>query len=170
MKFYLKPSDSNSCLIMGKLYDSQFSDGRFVYSTKERIDPKHWKNGKATEKKSLPELGFLNDRLTSIKRSAEMYILLNRRTLTKEKLKDHLDSFRPKEIKVEEQEVGQSLNEHWLKYLVVIKGTLTNGTFKSYRTSYRAMEKFLKQHLLLTITPEEFGYDEYQLFQNVSNR
>ena len=61
MKFYLKVSNQKSKesgkesnltaptphLIMGKLYDKQFADGRFVYSTGERILPAQWsKDGK----------------------------------------------------------------------------------------------------------------------------
>jgi hypothetical protein len=41
---YLKDSkkSGSTSLTMLTFYESQFSDGRFAYSTKEHIDPENW--------------------------------------------------------------------------------------------------------------------------------
>jgi hypothetical protein len=182
MKFYLKESESESKLIMGKMYDSQFSDGRFVYSTGERIEASNWiqpKKGTGKPKKGHEDL---TERLLEITRQATSYIRLHRATLTKEGLKLHLDSQRPKEIVVPKAVEAKPLTiaELWAAYLESVKGTVEPRTYLSYRGSFEITEKgrkqnkgqnreanfkqFLKTKKWLDITPAQFTITHYNLY------
>jgi site-specific recombinase XerD len=156
MKFYLKNSgkESNPALIMGKLYDAQFSDGRFVYSTGERILPGQW-----DAKKSKPKKGneALVGRLLEISKQATDYIRLNRSNLTKEGLKGYLDGLRPKEEKkAETGNAPETMLALWKELLNSIEGTVEPQTFKIYRNSCECFQAFLGFNKWQNITPEKF--------------
>lgn len=168
MKFYLKKSVSESNLIMGKIYDSQFSDGRFVYSTGERIPPAHWSNGK-------PKKGneALQIRLNQISSQAADYIRLNRSSLTKDGLKNHLDKLRPQEIKPQPKVKTNTMVLLWAGYLDTIKDTVEPRTFNSYSNSFttsrekrkgKNFHEFLKAKGWEEIEPDKFTLTHYNLY------
>ncbi|HEY0741804.1 MAG TPA: hypothetical protein VGD40_10085 [Chryseosolibacter sp.] len=168
MKFYLKKSVGESNLIMGKLYDAQFHDGRFVYSTGERINPSQWGNGK-------PKKGHesLQIRLNQISSQAADYIRLNRSSLTKEGLKKHLDGLRPQELKPEPKAKKNTLVSLWTDYLETIKNTVEPRTFNSYSNSFTTSKEerkgknfyeFLKSKGWQDIEPDKFTLTHYNLY------
>jgi hypothetical protein len=173
MKFYLKKSDAESKLIMGKLYDSQFHDGRFVYSTGERVLPTQWFNGKP--RKGNEDLA---GRLLEISKKAISYIRDNRADLTKDGLKNYLDALRPKEKRPQPPtlpDVPKTIIELWSTFLDSIKGTVEDSTYQSYRNSLETspeeekkkkakkkttkranFKNFLESKKWLDITPDKF--------------
>jgi integrase len=176
MKFYLKGksakmeksvSDSPQTaptphLILGKLYDAQFHDGRFVYSTGERILPTAWKDGK-------PRKGneSLQIRLNQISTQAAEYIRLNRTSLTKEGLKAHLDKLRPKELapsKVKEM-APKTLLELWQEFLDAIRDTVLPGSHVTYTRSREVFEEFLKENKWTAITPGQFTVTHFKKYE-----
>jgi integrase len=152
---------------MGKLYDAQFSDGRFVYSTGEKISPGQWDIKHKRPKKGNEDL---QERLLDISKQATSFIRLNRASLIKEALKNHLDSLRPKEekkapIKEKSSEEEKSLVYLWKEYLKSIEDTVAPRTFKNYRSSFETIgEKrkginflsFVKHNKWETISPGQF--------------
>lgn len=173
MKYSLKKSGKESSHILGKIYDSQFANGRFVYYTNEKINPKDWKAGK-------PKKGHeaLQQRLNKIESAALQYIRDNRDNLTKEGLKEHLDSLRPKEKKKVTQAGPQSMVELWAEYLASIKDTVEPRTFNSYSNSFETTTEgkkrkdrkgvnfrgFLKSKSWETITPDKFTATHFNLY------
>jgi hypothetical protein len=176
MKFYLKKSVAESHLIMGKLYDAQFSDGRFVYSTGERIRPSQWSSGK-------PKKGHedLSERLLEISKQAVSYIRLNRSHLSKEGLKKHLDSLRPKEIapvkSVILEELPKTIIQLWSEWLDSLAGTVEPRSYQSYRSSLQTsvadakkkkkranFNNFLSDKKWLDILPANFTITHYNLY------
>lgn len=189
MKFYLKKSGKESNptaptphLIMGKLYDKQFADGRFVYSTGERIKPSQWN---AITGKAKGGNESLQIRLNKIESAAARFIQDNRETLTKETLKAHLDKLRPKELRpITGQEVGpKTLVMLWSEYLESIKDTLEWRTFNSYSNSFETTDanvpdrniskkkrkgvnfrEFLKTKKWENLLPAQFTATHYNLY------
>jgi site-specific recombinase XerD len=159
MKFYLKKSAAATQLIMLKIHDTQFSDGRFHYSTKERIEPKLWdeKKGRAKGVKD-----YLNARLGLIESEASKFISLNRGILTKDALRDHLDSLRPKEVVVVPK---NAMIQEWKDYITSIKGSVSPRTIWNYNNSREVFENFLREKEQVHITPEQFTFRHYQAFQ-----
>lgn len=135
MKFYLKDKAGEPKLIMGIRYDKQFSDRKFVYSTGEYIDSLDWNGGKL--KRGLEALSF---RLKDISKECDNYILVNRRNLTKEGLRSHLNNLRPKEIKKTVEE--KSMQDLWLDYLNACSQLLENSTYKGYKGVYNRFISF----------------------------
>lgn len=176
MKFYLKDSkkkgtksspDSNRTppkpkLIMGKLYDAQFApEGRFVYSTGERITEKAWNGGKLKRGHEA-----LRIRLNKISTAAAEYIRLHRESLTREGLKEHLDGLRPK---VDKRRGPKTLLQHWSDYLEAISGTISWKTLRNYRNSYEILEAFLKANAWSGITADRFTVAHLKRFQGYLN-
>lgn len=158
----LKKSDPKSTkfLIMMRIYDSQFSSGRFIYSTKEHIEPKNWD---AKTQKAKQGFDHINTRLHTISKSADRYIADNRQKLTRRSLKDHLDSGRPKEIVVDAPKLLLTV---WKEYLEVVKGNVSKRTYRGYNRSYEVMDEFLRLKKLKP-TPEQFDrmlYNRYITF------
>ncbi len=181
MKFYLKKSGKESNptapaphLIMGKLYDKQFHDGRFVYSTGERIKFSQWSNGQPRKGNEALQI-----RLNKISTAAANYLRDHREDLTKEGLKAHLDALRPKEKKATASPaVGpKTLVELWSEYLESIKDTVEPRTFNSYCNSFETtiiegkkpreavnFRAFLSGRAWEGITPDKFTATHYSLY------
>lgn len=179
MKYYLKKSVEESNLIMGKLYDKQFADGRFVYSTGERIKPSQWsKDGKPRKGNEALQI-----RLNKISTAAAQFIQSNRETLTKEALKAHLDALRPKEKKAPAavEDAPKILVTFWAEYLASIKDTVEWRTFNSYSNSFETtispdrkdgkkgregvnFRAFLKKRGWENILPAQFTATHYNLY------
>jgi len=164
MKFYLKKStrESNTApaphLIMLKMYDRQFHDGRFVYSTGERIDPGKWDDEKGEPKKGNEAL---TKRLLSIRTAANEYLLTNRQTLTKEGLKNHLDALRPKEAaplksKAAIERKPETLVELWEEHLSNQEAVMRPQTLQNLTNSKDSFKTWLKTGNWLHLTPEVF--------------
>jgi hypothetical protein len=177
MKFYLKKSDSESNLIMGKHYDSQFSDGRFVYSTGERITPSQWSNAKGTNF-GMPRKGneALTELLLNISKKTAEYIRLNRSSLTKEGLKTFLDGLRPKEerkVEPKGKNTESTMADIWEQYLAAIKDTVALRTYYSYANSFKVLKEkraghnfssFLTSKGWNQIKPSQFTMTHYTLY------
>lgn len=162
MKFYLKKSGSDSHLVMMKMYDAQFHDGRFVYSTGERIPAGQW--GKGEPKKGNESL---QQRLGKIKDAALQYLRDNRASLTKEGLKVHLDKLRPKE-KTPSQvkaDAPKTLLELWQEFLDAIKDTVLPGSHVTYTRSREVFEDFLKENRWTLITPGQFTVTHFKKYE-----
>jgi site-specific recombinase XerC len=166
MKFYLKKSSSDSNLIMGNIYDAQFANGRFVYSTGERIKPGSWIQ--PDKGSGYPKKGFesLQRRLAEISKQAYDYILVNRSSLTSEGLKQHLENLRPKEIaKAEVSKKVSTMCELWEQFLAAIKETISEPTFLSYEDSLNTFKAFLEKNKWQSITLDKFTITHYKKFQ-----
>lgn len=166
---------------MGKLYDSQFADGRFVYSTGERISANNWiqpKQGSGRPKKGHEDL---TERLLDISKAATTYIRLNRANLTKDGLKNHLEAMRPKEVSIiRSTEQPKTIVELWADWLQSIKGTIENRTYLSYSNSFRTSHTyrqkkgddirlgnfcdFLSFKGWMSITPAKFTITHYNYY------
>ena len=169
MKFYLKKSDAESNLIMGKLYDSQFIGGRFTYSTKERITVKQW-----SKNDDMPKKGneALTEQLLLIRKKATEYIRLNRSNLTKEGLKNYLDSLRPKETKPEKSKAG-TIADLWKDYLTSVKDVVSPRTYFAYANSFMVLKEkrkginfsaFLESKGWNNIRPDQFTITHFNLY------
>lgn len=159
--FYLNPPNkAGRCLIMYRIYDSQLTYRRFVYSTKEKIEPKYWDANEGCAKKSHE---YINTRLEEIQTEAWKYIRANRGTLTKANLKAHLDNLRPKEV-IEEK--VKTFLEEWHIYLEVIQGNVTKDTFSSYLRSYKSFADFLKSKKQPKLLPLQFDKITFGLYRS----
>lgn len=143
------------------IYDRQFKDGIFKYSTRERIPLNQWSN-----KNNMPKSG--NDTLTHVlldlQKEATNFIRLNRRTLSRESLSSYLDSLRPKEGVVVENEEPPMLLK-WKQYLDSIKGTVEKGTYHNYVNSFKTFSLFMEKRSLTKTS--EFSlkmFNEYRGF------
>jgi hypothetical protein len=167
MKFYLKKSPTDSHLIMGKLYDAQFvPEGRFVYSTGERIPPTAWKDGR-------PKKGHeaLQIRLNKISSAAAEYIRLNRESLTREGLKAYLDTLRPAVKKQAPPDAPKSLLQHWREYLDAIRGGRPGmKTMRNYDNSCNTFEAFLALNRWDAIPPHKFTITHLKRFESFLNQ
>jgi site-specific recombinase XerD len=196
MIYYLKKSQKSGKespeprLILGKIYNAQFNDGRFVYSTGERIlwskwvQPKRQKGERAAPTGRPKKDEALQIRLNKIATAALNYIRDNRESLTKEGLKAHLDALRPREKKKEAMPAGNTLVGLWSEYLASIKDTVEWRTFNSYSNSFETssqrcedtvngtkkkrkgtnFREFLKLRKWEDITPDQFTATHYNLY------
>ena len=169
IQFYLHDrSKSDHRLIMLRIYDGQFKNRKFIYSTKEHIEPQLWDADQQEAKKGYESL---NVRLSELKSAATKFILTNRPTLTSELLRAHLDSLRPQEAI---KERGRSLLDEWKDYLVSMKSTIARRTFASYTNACASFEAFLSDKeflkergvpISIAMTPTELNYRIYQSYQ-----
>jgi hypothetical protein len=155
MKFYRKPTG----LVMLVIHDPQFEKGRFYFSTGETVSKDEWDAERGFTKKSGTAL---NVRLADLLKKANDYILTNRNDLTAEKLKRALKSTAPKEVLVTKR---KTLIEEYEDYLSALKGDVSHSTYISYRRAYRVFRDFLELKGKMYISPEHFGFREYQSFQ-----
>lgn len=138
---------------MGVHYDKQFHDGRFVYSTGEKIHRDNWNTGKGQ-----PRAGFehVNIRLKTIATECEKFIVLNRQTLAKASLKAYLDSLRPKEVS---PNTKRTMKVEWDEYLSLQK--ISKATMIAYRGSRDTFfEKFSED-----LMPQDFTYDKMKTYE-----
>lgn len=172
MQFYLKTPKAIDSLIMMRKYDAQFKDGVFTYSARERIVTKNW-----DFKKERPKPGQTNDailsRLLELDKESEDYILLNRKYLTRDGLRDYLNGNRPKEVSEEVLEdltvKEPSLLFLWDEYLFMIKGTVNWKTLRAYTHVFEAFKKFATEKNKLELRPSELDiriYNSYLSFLN----
>lgn len=162
MKFYLKPSKSDTCLIMMVIYDSQFKDSTFKYSTREKILKSQWNN-----KTNMPKSGneTLTHRLLEIQKDAVDFIRLNRKSLTRESLSSYLDSLRPNEGASISEE--STILEKWAAYLDSLKGTINRRTHHNYVNCYKAFEGFMSNRKLTTVSQFDLKmYNEFKSYLN----
>jgi len=155
MKFYLKKSTGKEWLIMMLAYDARFKDRTFKYSTHERISPKAWDH-----KKNMPKPGndSLTERLLEIQKDAMSYMRLNRRGLTREGLRDHLNG----SLLQEEIRPSLSMVAEWEAYLKALKGSIDESTLRSYTDSFNSFDEFMKDKSV--IPPREFDFRIYQKY------
>ena len=154
MKFYLKPSKDSTSLIMMIIYDAQFKDGVFKYSTRERIEPRKWDRKNDMPKSSEESL---TERLLELEKDAVSYIRQSRKTgLTREGLRDHLNGYRPKES----SSTKASLVSEWEVYIKQVAGTVEPITLSGYINSLETFKDFMKHQVGLL--PEDFDYRMYQ--------
>lgn len=169
MKFYLKKSTKElnpsapstaptTHLIMMKMYDRQFADGRFVYSTGERIERGKWDDDKGEPRRGNEAL---TKRLLSIRTAANEYLLSNRQTLTKEGLKNHLDALRPKEAvplksKAAIERKPKTLIELWEEHLSNQEAVMRPQTLQNLTNSKDSFKACLEKHHWLHLVPGDF--------------
>lgn len=156
MKFYLKKAKTETHLVMLRINDQQFNNGRFVYSTRERIEPENW-DAKAGQAKKGHE--DLNERLAEIKKNALSFIRINRSSLTSEILRYHLDNGMPRAA-----DAPLTLIEEWQMYLDSIKGTVVADTMFGYQKSFDNMKDFLHSNGLSQIIPRDFTNIHYKKY------
>lgn len=149
-----------TAVVMLRLYDAQFANRRFLYSTREKIALKYWDAINGEAKKPYQ---YLNDRLNEILVDAKKYITANRKTLSRESLVAHLDGLRPQEV-VEEK--PKTLMECYKEYLEIVAGNVVARTYAGYKKSYEVLEEFLKEKQSLRILPLMFDHNTYERYRS----
>lgn len=175
--FYLRSPKATTSLIMMRAYDRQFAGGKFTYSTKEFINPKHWtllpRSEKSVRKKPVangagrPKQGVLgNDlletRLDKIKADFTSYMRENRDNdkFSSDKIRQHLDGA----IVVEKRKV--TIVNEWLDYLELQKPQVEKVTFEDYERGLETMKDFLKEEGKSTISAAEFDKVLFKKYLN----
>lgn len=157
MQFFLKKSKGDSNLIMMKIHDSQFTNRKFVYSTREFISLSKWDSKKQRPK---PGDAALISRLLEIEKDATDYIRLNRKGLTNEGLRDYLNGF-VQQIESEDKPSIPSLVKEWEEYHKVIQGTVKEKTFVTYDNSRKAFTRFMIASGHAVMKPAQFDQRMY---------
>lgn len=159
VQFYLKEPSAPDSLIMMRIYDAQFKNGIFKYSTRERIETSKW-----DRKNGMPKGNTtLNKVLLELEADASDYIRLNKRTgYTRETLRDHLTGLSSPTPII--SSIEKTMLEEWDEYQQSREGTTSPFTLKTYKGGYNAFCDFAEENKISGITPQKFDLTLYRKF------
>lgn len=180
--FYLRSPEATTSLIMMRVYDRQFADGKFTYSTHEYISPKNWsllpppknskrkkplKNGAGQPKRGVIGNDALAFRLTQIEQRLTNYMLTNKESdqFNSQSLRDFLDG------KIAKEKKRVVMLDEWDKFLQLHKPQVAKVSYKDYERARETMKKFLTKEGKSNITPSEFDkavFKQYMSFLHES--